>query len=52
MYERVETAEEAHFLVRVGTWSAEDLERWANRRQEEEWEYEEFNVWDQDEEAA
>lgn len=33
----VETAEEAHFLVRVGSWSAEDLEAWANRRQEEEW---------------
>ena len=25
----VETAEEAHFLVRSGCWTAEDLEAWA-----------------------
>lgn len=28
----IETAEEAHFLVRVGTWTAEDLDDWYHRR--------------------
>lgn len=28
----IETSEEAHFLVRVGTWSAADLEDWHYRR--------------------
>lgn len=32
MRRRIESSEEAHFLVRVGTWTVEDLDDWYYRR--------------------
>lgn len=32
MRRRIETTEEAHFLVRIGTWTVEDLDDWYYRR--------------------
>lgn len=33
----LETAEQAHFLVRVGTWGVQELERWVQQRKYEDW---------------
>ena len=44
----IETAEEAHFLVRVGSWSAEDLEAWARSRESEVLREDEEFEWDEE----
>ena len=44
----IETAEEAHFLVRVGTWSAADLEAWARSRESEALREDEEFEWDEE----
>lgn len=33
----LETAEQAHFLVRVGAWGVQELERWVQQRKYEDW---------------
>ena len=47
----IHSAEEAHFLVRVGQWSIERLEQWALDRINAEYQYddnkEEYTEWDE-----